>query len=138
MLKFPVLHPELIKSLALCGHGDLILIADGNYPLDSATNLDATKIYLNLTHGIPSVTQVLEVLLPAIKIEKAQVMRPEDSVAEPEIFGEFRHQIGPNHELESLDRFSFYEACRLRNVRLAIATGDQRTYANILLTVGVV
>ncbi len=138
MLKFPVLHPELIKSLAMCGHGDLILIADGNYPLDSATNSGATKIYLNLTHGIPSVTQVLEVILPALKIEKAEVMRPDAPAAEPKIFDEFRDNLESGFTLESLDRFSFYEVCRRANVRLAIATGDQRTYANILLTVGVV
>ena len=39
-------------------------------------------------------------------------------------------------ELEKLERFEFYDACCKKEVRLAISTGEIRTFANILLTVG--
>lgn len=39
-----------MAALALCGHGDKVLIADGNYPLDSKTG-DAELVYLGLTPG---------------------------------------------------------------------------------------
>ena len=35
-------------------------------------------------------------------------------------------------------RFAFYDLCRDSDTALVIATGEQRIYANILLTVGVV
>jgi L-fucose mutarotase len=37
-----------------------------------------------------------------------------------------------------MGRFEFYDAARGPNVALVIATGEQRIYANILLTLGVV
>ncbi|MDU7336855.1 MAG: RbsD/FucU family protein [Clostridium sp.] len=133
MLKSGCIHPEIMSALSLCGHGDKILIADGNYPLNAKSG-DAKKVYLGLTDGIPTVTDVLKTLLTCINIEKAEVMLP--GSGEPEIFGEFRTILN-GMELEGIDRFGFYEACKEPVVRLAISTGEKRTFANILITVGV-
>ena len=40
--------------------------------------------------------------------------------------------------LGALGRFPFYAAARGSDVALVIATGEQRVYANLLLTIGVV
>jgi L-fucose mutarotase len=137
MLKTACTHSEILKTLAECGHGDRILIADGNYPLDSNTGSDTHLIYLNLTHGIPLVTDVLKVLEKLTAIEKAEVMSP-DTSEEPAIFAEFGKILEAGIEIKKLGRFEFYDECKKSNIKLAIATGEQRTYANILLTVGVV
>jgi L-fucose mutarotase len=63
-------------------------------------------------------------------------MTPDDGT-EPGIFAEFR-QLLPGIELERLGRFPFYDAARGPDVALAIATGEERIYANLLLTIGVV
>ena len=133
MLKSTCINPEIMKALSLCGHGDKVLISDGNYPLDSKTG-NAAKVYLGLTEGIPKVTQVLETLSDVINIEKAEVMVPEGE--EPPIFAEFKNILN-GMELDGLGRYEFYDACCLPEVRLAISTGEKRTYANILITVGV-
>ena len=133
MLKTACINPELMKALSFCGHGDKILIADGNYPLSSKTG-DAAKVYLGLTKGIPLVTDVLNVLKQEVSIEQAEVMVPEG--AEPPIFREFRGILN-GIELKPLKRFDFYGACCAQGVKLAISTGESRTFANILLTVGV-
>lgn len=135
MLKTPCIHPEILKNLAACGHGDKVLIADGNYPLDSNTGSDTCRIYLNLTQGMPLVTDVLKVFNGMLAIEKAEVMVP-DTAEEPSIFSEFREILGKETELGKLTRSEFYEECRKDNIKLAVATGEQRIYANILLTVG--
>jgi L-fucose mutarotase len=44
----------------------------------------------------------------------------------------------PDVPLDTLGRFPFYEAARSPNTALVIATGEQRTWACILLTIGVV
>jgi L-fucose mutarotase len=43
---------------------------------------------------------------------------------------------GPAVPLRSLERFEFYAACREPDLAVCVATGDDRLYANILLTVG--
>ena len=40
--------------------------------------------------------------------------------------------------MTALERFAFYDACRDSDTALVIASGEQRIYANILLTIGVV
>ena len=40
--------------------------------------------------------------------------------------------------LEEIERFKFYEVAGTPDVCLTIATGEQRIYANLLLTIGVV
>jgi L-fucose mutarotase len=63
-------------------------------------------------------------------------MQPADG-STPPIFGEFETLLG-GMELERTERFAFYRAASEPSVCLAIATGEQRIYANILLTIGVV
>lgn len=134
MLKGKLIHPDIMSALAYCGHGDKILIADGNYPLDSKTS-DAQPVYLGLMPGTPTVPQVLEALQSVINIEKAEVMDPADGTT-PEIFGTFRDMLD-GMELDLLGRYEFYDACCDKNVRLAISTGEKRVFANLLITVGV-
>lgn len=134
MLTGTCIHPDLIRVLSLCGHGDKVLIADGNYPLASKSGA-AEKVYLGLTPGIPSVTEVLTSLQSVINIEQAEVMQPEDG-STPPIFEEF-NKLLPELALQRLDRYAFYEACGVADVKLAISTGEGRTFANLLITVGV-
>jgi L-fucose mutarotase len=133
MLKTSCINPDLMRVLSLCGHGDKILIADGNYPIASKSG-DSEKVFLGLTSGVPEVTQVLRVITESINVEKAEVMIPEGS--EPPIFDDFR-KILNGMKLDGLGRYEFYDACCEPKVLLAISTGEKRTFANILITVGV-
>lgn len=136
MLKSRLIHPEILKALASAGHGSQILIADGNYPHLTGSHPNAARVYLNLAPGKVTVTDVLEALVTAIPIEAARAIWPADD-REPPIFAEYR-QIMPDLEIGKLGRFPFYEAARSRDTALVIATGEQRTWACILLTIGVV
>lgn len=134
MLITNLIHPQIMSVLAHCGHGSKILIADGNYPLAEKTG-HAEKVYLGLTRGNPTVTEVLDALLSVINVEKAEVMVPENG-PEPEIFAEFRTRV--NLPLGELGRYEFYDACMAEDaIVLAISTGEQRVFANLLITVGV-
>ncbi|HEU4324025.1 MAG TPA: RbsD/FucU domain-containing protein [Roseiflexaceae bacterium] len=136
MLHYQLLHPEILAALGAAGHGAQILIADGNYSLITNSHPAARRVYLNLAPDLLKVTDVLRVLVDATPIEAAHVMVP-DNGPEPPIFGEFRATL-PGVELQALGRFTFYEAARSPTLALAVATGERRIYANILLTVGVV
>jgi L-fucose mutarotase len=136
MLLTTLTHPLILKALAGAGHGSKVLIADGNYPLSTGSNPAAEHVYLNLRPGVASVDDILATILTAIPVEAAHVMSPNDG-SEPAIFEDFRSLLDPL-ELEALGRFEFYEMASRPDVALAISSGDQRLYANILLTIGVV
>ena len=132
MLTTKCIHPGLMKALSLCGHGSKVLIADGNYPLAEKSG-NAEKIYLGLTPGLPTVTQVLEAIHSVVEVEKAEVMFPGDG-SRPEIFDEFEKELGL--PLEGVGRFEYYDLCCEPDVVLAISTGEKRVFSNILLTIG--
>lgn len=136
MLKSTLIHPQILEALASAGHGSRVLIADGNYPFSTASSPTTKLVFLNLAPGLVSVPDVLRILTTAIPIEAAVVMES-NLDSEPPIFGEFR-QLLPDLEVQKLERFSFYETVRSPETALIIATGEQRIYANMLLTIGVV
>lgn len=136
MLRYKLVHPEILAALASAGHGSRVLIADGHYPFTTAAGPNAVPVFLNLSPGKLTVTEVLEPLSEAIPIESATVMRPPAELPTPEIFADFERLL-PDVELEGLDRFAFYDAAKSEDTALVIATGDVRTYANLLLTIGV-
>jgi len=136
MLKTTLLHPEILYALGSAGHGSKVLISDGNYPHTTGSNPAAEKVYLNLAPGVLNVTEVLRVLVQAIPIEAVHVMQTADG-SEPPIWEDFRTLL-PEQRLAPLERFAFYHAASNSDVALVIATGEQRIYANILLTIGVV
>ena len=136
MLKTTLLHPEILFALGSAGHSSQVLIADGNYPFTTKSNPAAERVFLNLSPGTLTVTEVLRALVGAIPLEAAQVMATADG-SEPSIWAEFRELL-PELTLEPLERFAFYDAASTPDVALVIATGEQRVYANLLLTIGVV
>ena len=145
MLKTPILHPQLLHALGRIGHGSRVLLSDGNFPHATSTPATAERVYLNFAPGMLSVTDVLGPLLEVIPVEAATVMAPLRSgpyamEGDPPIFAEFEKMLEPAgvSELEPLERFAFYDAAKSSDVGLVIATGEQRIYANLLLTIGVV
>jgi L-fucose mutarotase len=135
VLRFPLIHPPLLAALAGCGHGGRVLLADANY--SHATNIGprATLIHLNLRPGLVTVDQVLEPLLAAVPVEAAHVMHPDEG-GEPAVFATYRALLGPDVPLQPLGRLDFYATCREPDLAVCVATGDDRLYANVLLTVG--
>jgi L-fucose mutarotase len=137
MLRFPLIHPPLLAALGAAGHGARVLIADANY--SHATNVGprAAVVYLNVRPGLVTVDQVLEPVLAAVPVEAVTVMRPDDG-STPEVWARYRELVGVDLELEQLGRLEFYAACREPDLAVCVATGDDRLYANVLLTVGYV
>jgi L-fucose mutarotase len=146
MNKFPLLHPQITAALARSGHGSKVLISDGNYPHWTKRGPNAEVVYLNLAPGMLGVTDVLKVILAAIPIEAAEVMQPlkEGPLAmkdDPPIWADFTqilHDAGADVELQRIERHKFYDVAGTPDVCLTIATGEQRIYANLLVTIGVV
>ncbi len=137
MLYGPMTHPQFLRALAAAGHGSKVLLADANYPHTTGVSARCELVSLNLAPGMLDVLQVLEVLKRTIPIERAEIMTPAygETVDIP-IHREFREAL-PDVEFGELSRFDFYDAARSEEVGIIVATGEQRLYGNLLLTVGV-
>ena len=136
MLRYQLIHPPLLNVLASAGHGSTVLLADANYPHSTGSRSGAPLIHLNLSPGAVPVDQVLQVLLDTVEFEAAAVMQPDNGDV-PTVFATFTALLG-GMALEPLTRQQFYAAARGPDLAVTVATGDQRLYANILLTIGVV
>jgi L-fucose mutarotase len=135
VLRTRLIHPQILAALAAAGHGSRLLISDGNFPHATATPPGASRVYLNLSPGRVTVTEVLEAVAATVPLEAASVMRPHDAEA-PAVLAEYTALLPPGTPVEVVERFAFYELARRPDVTLAVATGDQRLYANLLLTIG--
>ena len=137
MIKSKIIHPELISTLAKCGHKTKILIADSNYSFVTNSSPKAIIIYLNLSPGIINATDILDALLTEINVESAILM---DTPADfnPEIYQEYKDRLSSEVEFTSLERYAFYNTAKSDDLLLVIASGEKRRFANIILTVGAI
>ncbi len=135
MLRFPLIHPPLLAALGAAGHGARVLIADANYSHSTNVHPSAALIHLNLRPGLVTVEDVLGPVLAAVPVEAAAVMRPDDG-STPEVFARYARLLGQDLELAPLGRQDFYARCREPDLAVCVATGDDKLYANILLTIG--
>lgn len=137
MLRIGLTHPQILHALARAGHGSLVLLSDGNFPHATVPYQAAPRVYLNVRPGLITVIDALEAISAVLAVESAAVMVPSDG-STPPIHGEFAAVLGALVPITALDRNTFYDATASSNLALVIATGEQRTYANLLLTIGVV
>lgn len=133
-----ILSPELLKILMEMGHGDEIVIADGNFPSASV----GQRVVRLDGHGVPEILSAILKLMPLDTYvdEPVQLMAvtPGDPVV-PVIWDEYRQIVDrfqPDTPIGKTERFAFYE--RAKNAYAVIATGETAIYANILLKKGVV
>ncbi len=135
MLRTTLIHPPLLAALAACGHGSRVLLADANYPVMTGVASRAAVIHLGLRPGMVGVIEVLSTLLDSVVVESAAVMASSDA-SEPPVFEEFRALLGL--PLEEMTRHDFYTAARSPDLGVVVHTGEQRLFANVMLTLGVV
>ena len=126
--------PELLKMLMETGHGDEILISDGNFP-HKAMKIKAESIY------IPT-TDISELLGDILRFF------PLDSYVESAAFAMDFLKEGPNYEkytklveengskLKLVERFEFYELAK--SAMGIIVTADTTKGGNVLIKKGVV
>jgi L-fucose mutarotase len=134
-----VISPELLKILMEMGHGDELVIADGNFPaasvsqrlvradgLGGATMLDAILKLLPLDQYVPAPVALMAVVA--------------GDTVQPVIWNEYRTIITQHEpwfkDFELVERFAFYE--RAKMAYAVLATSEAAQYANVILKKGVI
>lgn len=134
-----LISPELLKVLMEMGHGDEIVLADGNFPAAS----HAQRLVRADGHDLPALLDAILALLPLDPyVEKpAALMQvvPGDTAKTP-IWDTYRDIIarrtGFAEPFEHVERFAFYE--RAKQAYAVVATGEGALYANLILKKGVI
>lgn len=125
-----LLSPELLKILCEMGHGDTIVIGDGNFPAAAC----AKRLVRLDGHGT---VEVLKAILKVFPLDGASnailgVMATDDG-SNPSIWNDYQSVVSI---LSPIERHAFYEEAK--NAYCVIATSELALYANIVLTKGVV
>ncbi len=133
-----ILSPELLKVIMEMGHGDELVIGDGNFP---AASINDRVIRLD-GHGIEAILEAPLTLFPL------DTYAPNAFLMEKVAGDGVQTTIWDSYEkiakagdagfkgFEMIERFAFYE--RSRKAYAVIATGETSLYANIILKKGVV
>lgn len=134
-----ILSPDLLKILMEMGHGDELVIADGNFPAASI----AQRLIRADGHGVPPVLEAVLKLFPLdIYVPKPVALMqvvPGDKVETPiwDVYDRIIRASGEKFDgFENVERFAFYE--RAKNAYAVVATGESALYANIILKKGVI
>lgn len=133
-----ILSPELLKVLMEMGHGDELVIGDGNFPAASM----AQRLVRGDGNTVPALLDAIMRFFPLDTF----VERPVALMAvvpghdyHPVIWDEYRaiiQRYEPFEDFEYIERFAFYE--RARTAYAILATSEMSLYANIILKKGVV
>ena len=132
--------PELVKILMEMGHGDEIVLGDGNFP---AANY-AKRLVRCDGQGVAGLLDAILELFPLDTYTERPVILMEvakgDDVQTPGIWGDYK-KILQKHEplasqIEYLGRYDFYN--KAKEAYAIIATSESEVYANIILRKGIV
>lgn len=125
-----LLSPELLKILCEMGHGDTLVIGDGNFPAAAC----AKRLVRLDGHGTLDVLKAILQIFPLDDAPnpKLGVMATDDG-RKPSIWNEYEAVV---EILSPIERYAFYEEAK--NAYCIIATSEPALYANIVLTKGVV
>ena len=136
-----VISPELMYALMQMGHGDEIVIGDGNFPGFTMSN---RCVYAK---GLPA-TVIAEAVLKFMPLDvfvddTACVMQTGDTFeGTPPIWAEYERIIRANDfcgafkELVRIERFDFYE--RAKKSFVTVQTSETELYACLILKKGVI
>ena len=134
-----VISPELLKILMEMGHGDELVIGDGNFPAASM----AQRLVRADGLGVPPLLDGIMQLFPLDQyVEKPVALMqvvPGDTY-KPTIWQEYQDIVTRHEEgftgFDLVERFAFYE--RAKQAYAILATSEAALYANIILKKGVV
>lgn len=133
-----IISPELLKILMEMGHGDELVISDGNFPAAAM----AKRLVRLDGHGVPEVLSAILDLMPLdiyvdAPIALMEVVKGDSYV--PSIWETYKEIIKEKEghkKIENIERFAFYD--RAKEAFAVVATGETSLYANIILKKGVV
>ena len=139
-----ILSPELLKVLCEMGHGDRIVISDGNFPI-GLVGKDPIIIRCD-GHGVPELLDAILQVCPLDTYAEKPVtlmnLLPGDvGRVETPIWNKYDEIIAKYDDrggeaVGHIDRFDFYDEAK--KAYAVIATSEKAIYANLMLQKGII
>ena len=140
----PRLNADVLYALRAMGHGDVLIVADTNFPSDSVARETVLGKLLrmdNLTAG-----EAIEAILSVYPLDtfvddfagRMEIVGEPDTI--PDVQQEVQDAIdaaeGQSRPMIGIERFAFYDLAK--NSYAVIQTGERRFYGCFMLRKGVI
>lgn len=137
-----ILNVELAKLIAKAGHGDMIVIVDRGFPFPVSDH--TMCIDLAIGENLPKVSQVLDIVLDELIIEKT-IMAEETLQSSRAFYDEIKEVIAKRSddvEEQFVPHAGYKESIlaggfKSKEIIGYVRTGEFTKYANIVLVAGV-
>jgi L-fucose mutarotase len=140
----PRLNADVLHVLRMMGHGDVLIIADTNFPSDSVAR---ATVYGNLLRmDNLTAAEAVEAVLSVMPLDtfvddfagRMEIVGEPDTI--PAVQAEVQQKInaaeGAERPMISIERFAFYDMARQSYA--VIQTGERRFYGCFMLRKGVI
>ena len=140
----PRLNADVLHVLRMMGHGDVLIIADTNFPSDSVAR---ATVYGNLLRmDNLTAAEAVEAVLSVMPLDtfvddfagRMEIVGEPDTI--PAVQAEVQQKInaaeGAERPMISIERFAFYDIARQSYA--VIQTGERRFYGCFMLRKGVI
>jgi L-fucose mutarotase len=138
------LNAEVLGCLRAMGHGDVLIIADTNFPSDSVARATVTGQLLRMENL--TAAQAVQAVLSVFPLDTfvddfaGRMEIVGDARAIPPVQAEVQAEIdaaeGRARPMVSIERFAFYDIAR--KAYAVIQTGERRFYGCFMLRKGVI
>lgn len=138
------LNAEVLGCLRAMGHGDVLIIADTNFPSDQVARATVTGKLLRMENL--SAAQAVQAVLSVLPLDTfvddfaGRMEIVGDAAAIPAVQAEVQAEIdaaeGRARSMISIERFAFYDVAR--KAYAVIQTGERRFYGCFMLRKGVI
>ena len=130
MLKSGILNPDILSLIARVRHTNRLVICDWAFPFWP----EIETVDISLTHGIPTVQQVFDLVAPNFEIGKIWQAEQFTKVNEQPVIDAFEKTLSqcPNAELIRLDHDDFKQSVVKGSIGI-IRTADATPYANLVI-----
>ena len=132
-----IISPDLLYVLDKMGHGDEIVISDGNFPGESIGRI----VLRSDGTGVPELLRAILEIFPLDQYDNNVFLMDktaQDKDLDVPIWDEYRKIVSEHTDKEPvfLERFEYYE--RAKKAYAVVVTGESAIYANVILKKGVV
>ena len=130
MLKSGILNPHILSLIARVRHTNRLVICDWAFPFWP----EIETVDISLTHGVPTVQQVFDLIAPNFEIGKIWQAEQFLQVNNQETIDSFNNTLKscPNAEVIRMDHDKFKQDV-VKGAIGIIRTADATPYANLVL-----
>ena len=138
------LNAEVLATLRAMGHGDVVIVADTNFPSDSVARATVTGKLLRMENlTCAEATRAILSVLPLDTFVddfagRMEVVGKPDEIrpVQAEVQAEIDQAEGRPRKMVSIERFAFYDLARKSYA--VIQTGERRFYGCFMFRKGVI